>query len=141
MTDMMRRSVAEERFRARLSVAFGATALALAALSLYGLISRLVAERRREIGVRLALGAPRGSVLRLVMRQALLLVIAGVIIGVPASVGASSLVESLLYGVTPTSPHTFIVAVAVLTGAAAAAAMLPAMRAARTDPVVVLRAE
>lgn len=141
MRDMMRRSVAEERYRAVLSVVFGATALLLAAMGLYGLIARAAAERQREIGVRLALGAQRGAVLRLVLRQALVLVVAGVLIGVPAAMSASGLVASLLYGVTPASPHTFVLAAALLGSVAVVAALLPARRAARTDPVIVLRAD
>jgi putative ABC transport system permease protein len=141
MRDMMRRSVAEERYRAVLSVVFGATALLLAAMGLYGLIARAAAERQREIGVRLALGAQRGAVLRLVLRQALVLVFAGVLIGVPTAMSASGLVASLLYGVTPASPHTFVLAAALLGSVAVVAALLPARRAARTDPVTVLRAD
>jgi predicted permease len=141
MTDMIRRSAAEERFRATLSVAFGLTALLLAGLGLYGLIARLVSDRRREIGVRLALGAQRGSVLRLVMRHAMALVAGGVVSGVPAAIGASTLVGSMLYGVTPTAPHTFLLAIGCLAAVAIAAAAFPALRAARTDPAVVLRTD
>jgi len=141
MADMMRRSVAEERYRATLSLAFGITALVLAAMGLYGLIARLVADRRREIGVRLALGAQRAAVVRLVLRHALWLVAAGLLVGIPAALAASSLVATLLYGVTPTAAHTFLIATAVLATAGVAAAVVPAIRASHTDPAIALRAE
>jgi predicted permease len=141
MAGMMRRTVAEERFRAQLSIAFGGTALLLAGIGLYGLIARLVSERRREIGVRLAIGAPRSAVVRLVLRHAMLLVFAGLVLGVPAALAAAGLVQSMLYGVTPAAPHTFVGVIAILTTAAVAAAGLPAIRAANTDPATVLRTD
>jgi ABC-type antimicrobial peptide transport system permease subunit len=116
-------------------------ALLLAAMGLYGLIARSVDERRREIGVRLALGAPRGAVTNLVLSDALRLVVAGLLVGVPAALGVSALVKSFLYGVTPTSPHTFVIAAALLGMAAFTAALVPARRAGRTDPMIALRAE
>lgn len=141
MRTMMRRSVADERFRATLSVGFGVTALLLAAMGLYGMITRLVSDRRREIGVRLALGAQQGAVLRLVLRHAMQMVFAGVLLGVPAALGAASLVRSMLFGVAPTAPHTFVLVVALLTASAGVAAGLPAFRASRTNPAQVLRSD
>jgi predicted permease len=141
MSDLMRRSVAEERYRATLSLAFGGTALMLAAMGLYGLIGRMVTDRRREIGVRLALGAQRSAVVRLVLRQAALLVAAGLIAGIPAALAGSSAVSTLLYGVTPTGAHTFVLATAVLAAAGLAAGLIPAIRASHTDPAIALRAE
>lgn len=141
MTDLMRRTVAEERFRANLSIAFGGIALLLAGIGLYGLIARLVSERRREIGVRLAVGAPRAAVVRLVLRHALLLVVAGLVAGVPAALAAARVVRSMLFGVAPTAPHTFAGVIVLMTAAAIVAAALPAIRAANTDPASVLRAD
>ena len=91
--------------------------------------------------MRIALGAQRGAVLRLVLRHALLLVAAGLVIGVPAALGAAGLVRSMLFGVAPTAPHTFVLVMLLLITAALAAAGLPALRAAKTDPVTVLRAD
>ena len=139
MTAMMRRSLADERYRATLSVAFGVLALILAAVGLYGLLTRSVTDRYREIGIRLALGAQRGRVLGLVLKHASILVCGGLLVGIPAALGASRLIGSLLWGVSPASPHTFVGAAATLTLVALAAAYLPARRATRTDPVVALR--
>ena len=139
MDKMMARSVAEERFRTQLSAIFGATALLLAALGIYGLIARDVADRRREIGVRMALGADGQRVARMVLRQALTLVAAGLAVGVPAAFAGSRLVESLLFGVSAASPHAFAIVSVVLGVAAVCASLIPARRAARVDPVVVMR--
>jgi predicted permease len=139
MEAMMARSVAEERFRTQLSALFGATSLLLAALGVYGLIARDVADRRREIGVRMALGADGRRVARMVLRQALALVAAGLAIGVPAAFAGSRLVESLLFGVSAASPHAFAIVSVVLGAAAVCASLIPARRAARVDPVVVMR--
>jgi putative ABC transport system permease protein len=139
--DAMRRSVADERYRATLSVVFGATALLLATMGLYGLIARAVAERRREIGVRVALGAPRRAVMALVLRHAMVLVVVGVAVGIPLALAASQLFAALLYGVAATAPHTFVLASVLLGGTALAAALVPARRAAEVDPVIALRAD
>jgi predicted permease len=141
MAAMMRRSVAEERFRAQLSLAFGASAMVLAGLGLYALVARGVADRRREIGVRMALGARPGDVLRMVFGQGLRLVGAGLAVGIPAALAASRLAGSLLYGVRPTEPYTFAAVALLLVSTAAAATLLPARRAARIDPVSALRAD
>jgi ABC-type antimicrobial peptide transport system permease subunit len=139
MEAMMARSVAEERFRTQLSATFGATALLLAALGIYGLIARDVADRRREIGVRMALGADGRRVTTMVLRQAVTLVAVGLAIGVPAAFAGSRLVESLLFGVTAASPHAFAIVGAVLATAAICASLIPARRAARVDPVTAMR--
>jgi putative ABC transport system permease protein len=139
MEAMMARSVAEERFRTQLSAMFGATALLLAALGIYGLIARDVADRRREIGVRMALGADGRRVTTMVLRQAVTLVAVGLAVGVPAAFAGSRLVESLLFGVTAAAPHAFAIVSVVLAAAAICASVIPARRAARVDPVVVMR--
>jgi putative ABC transport system permease protein len=139
MATMTGRSIADERFRAQLAIAFGAMALLLSAIGLYGLIARSVSDRRREIGVRLALGADPGQVRGLVLRQALGLVGLGVVIGVPTALFAARGLTAFLYGVTPASPLALAIAVATIVTAAGLAALGPALRAARIDPVEALR--
>jgi putative ABC transport system permease protein len=141
MRTMMARTVANERYRATLSSAFGGAALLLAAIGLFGLLSRAVNERRREIGVRIAVGATPGDVVRLVMREGGLLVAGGLIVGVPAALASAQLIRSQLYGVGPSDPHIFTLVSAVLSLVACSAMVLPAIRASRTDPISTLRAE
>jgi predicted permease len=134
-------ALAEERFRATLSIAYGGAALLLAAVGLYGLAARRAVERRREFGVRVALGARSVDVRRLVLRDASLIVGLGLAAGLPAAWGASRLTQSFLFGVSPTAPHIFVLASAVLAAAMLLATFLPAHRASRIDPVLALRAE
>lgn len=139
MNAMTRRSVAEEIYRARLGVAFGAIAVLLSAVGLYGIVARSVSDRRREMGVRLALGAAPAKVRGLVFRQALGIVAAGVALGAPAAVVASQTLTAVLYGVTPSSPAILATALAAICVAACAAALGPALRAGRVDPIKALR--
>jgi hypothetical protein len=139
MEDLVARSVADERFRAAASAVFGGAALGLAAVGLYGLALRRVADRRREIGVRLALGARPGDVRSLVFRDALRTIAIGLAVGLPAAFAASQVTQSFLYGVTPTAPHVFVIAAVVLALAAIVATLVPARRAAAIDPVAVLK--
>jgi ABC-type antimicrobial peptide transport system permease subunit len=132
-------SVAQERFRAMLSGLFGGGALALATLGLYALAARRVADRRREIGVRVALGARPVDIRSLVVRDALRIVIAGLVIGLPAALAGSQLLRSLLFEVMPTSAHVFVLAAGTLAVTALVATLFPAARAARIDPAVVMR--
>jgi predicted permease len=139
MDDSMSVTVANERYRAVLSSAFGVAALLLASIGLFGLLSRTVSERRREFGVRMAVGARRVDLVRLVLGEGGLLVLGGLLLGVPAALGATSVIRSQLEGVQPADPHTFVLVSAVL-GATALAAMLgPAVRASRVDPMSTLR--
>ena len=133
--------LAQERIVAALSTALGVTALVLAALGLFGLLSYRVARRANEIGVRLAFGATRASVLRMVLAESSRLVIAGVIVGVIAAVMLAGLVSSRLYGVSGSDPWTIGVAVAVLALVATFAAAIPARRASTVDPSTALRCE
>jgi ABC-type antimicrobial peptide transport system permease subunit len=141
MRTMMDRTVANERYRATLSTAFGAGALLLAAIGLFGLLTRAVNERRREIGVRMAVGAKPGDVVRLVMREGGLLVASGLLAGVPMALAAAQVIRAQLYGVEPSDPHVFVLASVILGLVACSAMVLPAIRAARIDPLSTLRAE
>jgi ABC-type antimicrobial peptide transport system permease subunit len=124
-----------------LSALFAGLALAVAATGLYGVLSHNVSERRREIGIRAALGATRGRLMRLVLRQGLGFTLAGLALGLMAAAATSRLLSTLLFGVTPFDSVAFAVAPAVLILVALAACLVPAWRAAATDPVVALRAE
>jgi putative ABC transport system permease protein len=139
MASLLGRTIAQERFRAMLSAGFAGTALVLAAVGLYGVAARRVAERRRELGVRVALGAQPANLRALVLRDASLTVGLGLAIGLPAAFAASQVTSAFLFGVSSTAPHVFIVASAVLAAAALTATFLPARRASRTDPMLALR--
>ena len=106
---------------------------------LYGVISYAVAQRTREIGIRMALGASRSDVLRLIVRQGMAPAALGVLIGIVASLGATRLLEKLLYGVSATDPLVFVSVCALLTVIALGACLVPARRASRVDPNVALR--
>ena len=120
---------------------FGMVALVMAGLGVYGVMSYAVAQRTKELGVRRALGADQAGLVRMVVGDAARLALAGVVVGALAAVGAGQALASLLYGVSPTQPLAFGLVAAVLIGVAATAALLPALRAARTDPMVALRAD
>ena len=121
--------------------AFAAVATLLAALGLYGVLSHLVAQRTREIGVRMALGARAGDVVRQVLRGAVAMLMAGLVIGLAAAAAMTRVLTNLLYEVSPTDPLTIAAASATMVTVGGAAALLPAMRAARVDPMRVLREE
>jgi len=116
-------------------------AILLATIGLYGIMAYSVARRRNEIGVRIALGAEQGRVVRMVLGEVGRVVIAGVVCGVGLSFAVTRLVKAFLYGVTPTDPTTLAASVLLLVTAGIAAAALPARRAARLDPVAALREE
>jgi predicted permease len=130
-----------ERLIASLSVVFGVVATALAALGLYGVVAFSVASRTKEIGVRMALGAPKTSVLWLILRETMILVTVGLIIGIPVAYLLSRYVTSQLYGVTPTDAGTGLAALAILAGVAALSGLVPAHRASTIDPLRALRHE
>jgi predicted permease len=134
-------SIRRPSFLAQLLGAFAGLALLLAAIGTYGVLSYMVAERRREIGIRIALGAGRSGVFKLVMRQGLLLTTIGVMVGFAGALGLNRLIASLLFGVQPTDATTHIAVIATITLVAAVACWLPAWRASRLDPNVVLKEE
>lgn len=139
--DAIRASVAEPRLRTTLLNAFAAVALALAAMGVYGLLSFSVARSTREIGVRIALGAPRHTIVRLILGRGMTLVAAGVVAGLAGALALSRYLERLLFGVTPTDPLTFAAVTAVLLLVGLAACYVPARRAVRLDPADALRLE
>lgn len=141
LSSQVERSLVREQLVARLLGVFAVLALVLAAVGLYGVLGYSVARRTSEIGVRLALGATRGGVLRSVLRQSLIVVAIGSIVGVPASMALTRPLGSLLYGVSSSDPKVLGGAVACLCLVAMAAAAVPAWRAARVDPLVALRHE
>jgi putative ABC transport system permease protein len=141
MDDLLARSAAERRFVLIVFEAFALAALVLAAAGIYGVLSGSVAERTREIGVRAALGASRGSILALVVRQGMMLTGLGVAIGLACAVAASQFIAAMLFGVSRLDPVTYLGVIALLAGVSVIACGVPARRAARVDPIVALRYE
>jgi predicted permease len=139
--DVMRKALAEERFSMIVFAAFALLAVVLAAVGLYGVMSYVVSGRTREMGVRMALGARPVEVRRLVVRQALVLLGIGMVIGIPASIAATRLLGKLLYGVHPADPLTLLGVTAVIGAMTWLSTYLPARRATRVDPAVVLRGD
>ena len=141
MDTLLDRSVGPRRFNMYLLGAFAAVSLALAAIGLFGVMAYLVSQRTREIGVRLALGATRGEVFRLILGRGLALALIGAAGGVAAALGLTRVMETLLFSVSRTDPVTFVAVPAALIAVAALACYLPARRAMKVDPVVALRGE
>ena len=141
MEDVFSESTARPRFLAQLLGGFALLALVLAAVGTYGILSYLVTERRREIGIRMALGANRRTVLGMVMSQGMILAVAGVVIGVVGALGINRVMTTLLFGIEPTDPTTIGAVVATIAGVAFLACYLPARRATLVDPMRVLRDE
>ena len=141
LDDVLATSLSVRRFSMEMVALFAATALLLAGLGIYGTISYLVNEQRREIAIRLALGAQRGTILKMVLRRGLGLAAAGAGIGVAGALIVSHLMTGLLYGVSPGDPPTFAGVTLVLTAVALAASYIPAQRAMRVDPITTLHSE
>jgi hypothetical protein len=139
MDTLLADTIDDERYRAMLASFFGMSALVLTAVGLYGLLSRAVAERQRELGLRIAVGARPADVIRLVVTEGGGLVAAGLLVGIPAALAATQAIRSQLFGVEPSAPHVFILASLVICIAALAAMVRPALRASRLDPVTMLR--
>jgi putative ABC transport system permease protein len=141
MNQWLSQFVAQPQFRATLFGAFAALSVLLAALGVYGVTAHTIARRTHEIGVRMALGAQRGDVMRLFVGKGMLLALVGVGIGLAGASAVTRFLSSLLYGVSPTDPLTFVVVSLALLGVAALACFLPARRATKVDPMVALRYE
>ena len=141
MEGVFAESIQRPRLLAQLIGAFAGLALLLAAIGTYGVLSYMVTARRREIGIRLALGADRSRVQMHVMKQGLLLTAIGLVVGLAGALGVNRLIRSLLFGVQPTDVPTLAAVAATMALVAAMACWLPAWRASRLDPNVVLRDE
>ena len=141
MEDLLGRSTSDRRFNMLLVVAFAALAGLLAAVSHYGVVSYSVSQRTAEIGLRMALGATSSDVRRMMLMQGLKPTIVGITLGLVAAAFSTTVVRSLLFGVTPTDPLTFALVPPLLLALATLACYLPARRATHLDPTVALRAE
>jgi predicted permease len=141
LSDSMARSISQQRLLAQIAAAFGVLALLLAAVGLYGVMTYAISRRTSEIGLRVALGAERANILRMVLVDALRLVVIGLAIGIPLALASARLLVTQLHGVSPADPLSIGVAVVVLASAAVVAALRPAVRASRVAPIVALRAE
>jgi putative ABC transport system permease protein len=141
MSEVVGATLSSPRFTGFLLGIFAAIALVLSGIGVYGVLSYLVSRRTREIGIRVAIGAGRGEVLRLILRNGLLLALAGVVIGIAAARLGSPVMGTMLHGVSPGDPLTFMTVAGVLTAVAILASLVPAWRATRVDPVVALKTE
>jgi putative ABC transport system permease protein len=133
-------SVADRRFTMLVLSAFGTFALFLAAVGIYGVLAFSVNRRTREIGVRMALGAARGRVLRMVLQDGMRAVIPGIGVGIAGALMLTRLMAGLLYGIAPTDPLTFAAVISVLVVVTLVASLVPARRATRVDPMEAIRA-
>ena len=141
LDEIVSRSISQPRFYLLLLTAFAAVALVLAAVGIFGVLSYAVAQRTREIGIRMALGAQERSVLRMVVGQAMVLVLAGIAIGAVLALVLSRGLTTMLFSVTATDPMTFMSVAGILAVVALFASYIPARRATRVDPIVALRSE
>jgi ABC-type antimicrobial peptide transport system permease subunit len=141
MEQIIGRSTTDASFSANLTLGFAALSLLLASVGLYGVLSYLVAQRTSEIGVRMALGAMPGGVLRLTLADGMRPAIVGLVFGLAGGAAAAKMIRELLYGVQPLDASVFVTVAVILLGVATSACLLPAWRASRLDPVRALRME
>jgi putative ABC transport system permease protein len=141
MSDLVSSSTAEPLFQARLISIFSTLALLLSAIGIYGVLAYSITERTREIGIRMALGAEKSDITRMVLKRSLLLAASGVALGIAGAVAVTRVLAKFLFEVKPTDPVTFAAVVALLVVIALLAGLLPARRATRVDPLVTLRCE
>jgi ABC-type antimicrobial peptide transport system permease subunit len=141
MEEVVSRSTSRQRFNMWLMTVFGVCALLLAAIGIYGLMAYAVEQRTQEIGIRLALGASASKVQNMVVRQGMILAIAGVVIGLASAFALARLMETLLFGVTTRDALVFVGVPVLLTLVAFVAVWLPARKASKVDPIVALRYE
>jgi ABC-type antimicrobial peptide transport system permease subunit len=139
--DILNEAVARPKFLTVLFGTFGTIGLLLGAVGIYGVLAFIVSQRRREIGLRIALGANRGAVQRLVIKRGLILAVAGVAVGIGSALALSRYIEGLLYGIPSTDVTTYASVAVALIVIAVAASFIPARRAARVDPLVALQPE
>jgi len=138
---LVNESIAQRRLNMLLMGLFGGLAMLLSAVGIYGLLSHAVTQRTQEMGIRMALGAQVSDVLKLVLRQGMMLALAGEVIGLIAAFALTRLIRGLLFGVTPNDATTFVVVAGVLAIVALLACYLPARRATKVDPLIALRYE
>jgi predicted lysophospholipase L1 biosynthesis ABC-type transport system permease subunit len=141
MEDVVGASLTRQRFLSLLLGIFAGVALLLAAIGTYGVLSYMVTERHREIGIRMALGAGNGQVVGLVLRQGIAIAAIGIVAGVGGALALSRITQTLLYGVEPSDPATFFTVIAVIAAVATAACLIPMRRATRVDPLTAMRAD
>jgi predicted permease len=141
MTDLVAATTAEPQFQSRLIAIFSMLALLLAAIGVYGVLACAVAERTREIGIRMALGAEKSDITRMVLKRSVLLVTVGISLGLLGALAVTRVLARFLFEVKPTDPPTFLVIAALLAAVALLSGLLPAQRATRVDPIVALRWE
>jgi putative ABC transport system permease protein len=139
MNEVLDRSLASHRFSADLVGGFAGLAMLLASIGIYGLLSYMVGQRSREIGIRMALGARREHVMRMFLHRGIVLAGVGVVIGLVIAASSASLLASLLYGVRPRDPAVFLIVPLLLFAVAVVASYLPARRATKVDPLIALR--
>jgi ABC-type antimicrobial peptide transport system permease subunit len=139
MNDILDRSLASRRFSADLVAAFAGLALLLASIGIYGLLAYMVGQRSREIGLRIALGAQRVDILKLILGKGFVLAAVGIVTGVLLAAFGATMMASLLYGVRPHDPAVFLAVPSLLLAVAILASYIPARRAAKVDPMIALR--